>query len=68
MQVDSELASQLGLSPGDLFRLDRWRRRCQQAIEVVKHLLQLFVLSDVSRLCNEIVNNLNNVLAYILGV
>lgn len=49
IQVDAELASESGITPLDLLRLDRWQTRCRQAIATVENLLRFYLLSDQSR-------------------
>jgi len=47
VQLDVDLATYFGISSVDLLRLENWRRRCRQAIEVVQHLVHSFLLGNV---------------------
>ena len=42
LQLDVDLASQLDVEPDDLTMLRKWRDRCNQAISIVRHILDLY--------------------------
>lgn len=44
LQLDTDLAFQVGLRPADLAPLQQWRTRCQQAIAVVEYLIRIFLI------------------------
>ncbi len=46
-QIDTELATECGITPSDLIQLDHWRIRCKQAIDIVQSLLDFYLLSDL---------------------
>lgn len=48
-QIDTELATESGITPADLIPLDHWRIRCKQAIGIVKSLLDFYLLCDVTQ-------------------
>jgi len=46
LQLRSEIAAQLGVQPSQLAELQRWRSRCEQAVAIVSHAINLIVMSE----------------------
>lgn len=45
LQLRTEVAARVGVQPSQLPELQRWRSRCEQAVAVVSHLVNLMLMS-----------------------
>ena len=46
LQLRTEVAARVGVQPSQLPELQRWRLRCEQAVEVVSHTVNLILMSS----------------------